>query len=142
MAGAIYNGSAWPTGFSLVPTTDLKDPSLSNGTGSASGNGTHGINDAMKVGVGVGIGVGVPLLAALGAVLFLLSKERKANKQLRQNSGQIGQWGEKTGGNGYVGNEGAQGPWHEMADKDSVAKEMPASATAGRVELFGEGVAR
>lgn len=35
---------------------------------------------------GVGVGVGIPLLIALLAVLFLLKKERKKNKQLRQTA--------------------------------------------------------
>lgn len=118
-----------------------------NGTNSSTtlAAGVNKNNDATKVGIGVGIGVGVPLLAALGAVLFLLSKERRANRELKQITGQGGLLGEKTDGNGYgygyAGNGRGQSHWHEMPD-ETAARELPGSATAGREELFGEGIAR
>lgn len=79
----------------------------------------------------------MPLLAALGAVLFLWSKERRSNRDLRQGLGKV-----EGPGYGYAGNgNGAQKHWHEMPDEEP-AKELPTSATAGRGELFGEGIQR
>jgi hypothetical protein len=43
-----------------------------------------------KFGVGVEIGIGVPLLAALGAVLLLLAREKRSNRELRQHAPKVG----------------------------------------------------
>jgi hypothetical protein len=155
VAGDIYNGSAWAPGFTLVqfadPKTGKTGGSFPTGSALPGKNGTHSAaasscpapknDDATKVGLGVGLGVGVPLLAALGAVLFLWSKERRSNRDLRQGVGQ-GVGKVEGPGYGYAGNgNGGQKHWHEMPDEET-AKELPTSATAGRGELFGEGVQR
>lgn len=154
MAGEIYNGSAWAPGFTLVPVADLQaghtGGSFPTGSALVGGNGTHSAatscptgtsKDTTKIGLGVGLGMGIPLLAALGAVLFLWSRERRANRELRQGVGQ-GPGIFKGPGYGYVGaRDGGQGYWHEMPVEE-VAKEMPASATAGRRELASDGLGR
>ena len=49
----------------------------------------------VAVGAGVGVGIGVPLLAALGAVLFLYVREKRITKELKGQlaAGSGGQYG-------------------------------------------------
>ncbi|KAL8870137.1 MAG: hypothetical protein Q9174_003747 [Haloplaca sp. 1 TL-2023] len=151
----IYNGSAFAPGFTLDRTSasDSSDTTAQDTTTNTSGDGnacpvTDGYTDSCptsssnssevtKVGVGVGVGIGVPLLAALGAALFLLSKEKKRSRELerRAAAGMQPSWGAQRGQGGRrqqtfhempggVGDDGIK----EMAESNTY-REMPANST-------------
>lgn len=63
---------------------------LAPATGCSRGNDTASPNPA-HVDIGVGFGVGIPLLLALGTVVVLLVREKKANRQLWQRLNQSSQ---------------------------------------------------
>lgn len=94
MPALIYNGSAWAPGFTLAPVAALaKQVNASNATAPAvtgdagascsTGTAAPSHNNSTKLGVDVGLGIGIPLLAALGGVLFLLAREKRANRRLQ-----------------------------------------------------------
>ena len=95
MPALIYNGSsAWAPGFTLAPVAALaKQVNASNATAPAvtgdagascsTGTAAPSHNDSTKLGVDVGLGIGIPLLAALGGVLFMLAREKRANRRLQ-----------------------------------------------------------
>lgn len=60
------------TSTGIVPTTPA-----------VAANNADGGHKVAAVGAGVGVGVGVPLLAALGAVLFLYFREKRLTKDLK-----------------------------------------------------------
>jgi hypothetical protein len=77
--------------------------------------------------VGVGLGIGVPLLAALGSVIFLLAREKRANRRMRDYVNQ-------TMGDDHAPLSGFKGPGDgkqtfraEMPDSREV-KELPGSS--------------
>ncbi|KAK3172639.1 hypothetical protein OEA41_005963 [Lepraria neglecta] len=94
MPALIYNGSAWAPGFTLAPVAALaKQVNPSNatvpaptgdaGASCSTGTAAPSHNDSTKLGVDVGLGIGIPLLVALGSVLFLLVREKRANRRLQ-----------------------------------------------------------
>ncbi|KAI4089374.1 MAG: hypothetical protein L6R37_008053, partial [Teloschistes peruensis] len=154
----IYNGSAFASGFTLsqisrstTSTASTATPNAtatnqvvspipnSNDRNENSAPAPAKVSTATKVGVGVGVGVGVPLLAALGATLFLWSRERKRGRELQQRvaagAGQEALWAKAQGGykEGY-GTSGSQRV-HEMPGRlgDDGIKEM--DGAEGRREM-------
>ena len=128
----IYNGSAWAPGFTLAPVSALSNESNSSNDTFPSATDTCTTNpppqssstNKTKLGVSVGLGTGIPLVAALGCLLFLLAREKRANRLLRNYV------------NTTLGNEhplpdfmspvvGKQKFWAEMPGSDSEPKEMP-----------------
>ncbi|KAI4200488.1 MAG: hypothetical protein LQ350_003858 [Teloschistes chrysophthalmus] len=116
--------SATATNQVVSPTPDGNDKKDNSAPASAK------VSTATKVGVGVGVGVGVPLLAALGATLFLWSREKKRGRELQQRAaagaGQETLWAKAQGG--YKEGYGAGGSQrvHEMPGRlgDDGIKEM------------------
>lgn len=148
----IFNGSAFAPGYVLRQTTT----STASATGtkptstSTSGNtcptiGSSAVpcpapssnnGDTTKVGVGVGVGIGVPLLAALAAVLFLLSREKQRSREFQQQATVAGQqfpW-EKPGS--AIGTH--QRSVHEMPGRlgDDGAKEMLGSEGSREMSAY------
>ncbi|KAL8640835.1 MAG: hypothetical protein Q9228_002294 [Teloschistes exilis] len=145
----IYNGSAFASGFTLSQVSRSTTSTASTATPSAtatnqvvsptpnsddrnenSAPAPAKVSTTTKVGVGVGVGVGVPLLAALGATLFLWSKEKKRGRELQQRAaagaGQEPPWAKAQ--EGYKEGYGAGGSQrvHEMPGRlgDDGIKEM------------------
>ena len=136
MPAKIYNGSAWPSGFTVAPVAALsKQATASAGTflsataqaSCPTSSPAPSPNNSAKVGVGVGLGIGVPLLAALGSVIFLLAREKRANRRMRDYVNQ-------TMGDDHAPLSGFKGPGDgkqtfraEMPDSREV-KELPGSS--------------
>ncbi|KAL8957213.1 MAG: hypothetical protein Q9183_006116, partial [Haloplaca sp. 2 TL-2023] len=134
----IYNGSAFAPGFALeriassdAPETDVQDTSgggdacpATDGGADSCPNTSSNNDEVTKLGVGVGLGIGVPLLAAFGTALFLLSKEKKRSREFerRAATGPQPAWGAPGGIK--------QQTFHEMPGGvgDDGIKEMPATA--------------
>ncbi|KAL8648639.1 MAG: hypothetical protein Q9226_005907 [Calogaya cf. arnoldii] len=98
----VMGGSAFVPGYTIAPVAALKAVESSNGSESASdksvsdesasqasGECPASGDDAMKAGLGAGLGIGMPLIAALGTLLFFLLREKRINRELRQNTGVI-----------------------------------------------------
>lgn len=153
---AIYNGSGIAAGYVLTSTTSstssgTASPTNPNGgkatatkevcptAGSArdstacpSPNASSSSSDTAKVGVGVGVRVGVPLLAALAAVLFLWSREKKRNREYQRQAVTPGQPSYGKLPMGYGPSNGMQGGnqvYHEVPGQmgDYGAAEVPGS---------------
>ena len=117
---AIYNGSGFVAGYTLSSSTSTISSStretasatratatvtqnVCTAAGSTQDNTTcpslnpsNKDSDTTKVGVGVGVGIGVPLLAALAAMLFLWSREKKRSREYQRQVAAAGQqppWG-------------------------------------------------
>ena len=77
-------------------------------------------SDKTKIGVGVDLGVGVPPLAAVGGLLFLLLREKRANRHIQQQ---------------HFGQKEVK---HEMGNGDAAGQgqlaEMPAANEVGEME--------
>ncbi|KAI4253154.1 MAG: hypothetical protein LQ352_003864 [Teloschistes flavicans] len=159
----IYNGSAFASGFTLSQISHSTTSAASAATPSATATNqvvcptpdsnhsndsstpaAHKVSPVTKVGVGVGVGVGVPLLAALGATLFLWSREKKRGRDLQQRAAaaaaaQQTLW-EGKAQEGYKAGYGAGGSQrvHEMPGRlgDDGIKEM--DGTEGRREMAAQ----
>ena len=69
------------------PSVDPTQKCANSSTNSVSkppSNSCTSDNKVVAAGAGAGVGVGVPLLAALAGVLYLLRREKRANRQLLQ----------------------------------------------------------
>ena len=90
LPAAIYNGSAWASGFTVTPVQALETksgistPSSTIVNQPSSIHGTLSSLNPTTVGIGVGLGVGIPLLIALSSVSFLLLLERRKSRILTQ----------------------------------------------------------
>lgn len=110
----IYNGSAWASGYTLVPTSALATNATNTtvveagptttATISSSGTPRNDGHEATKVGVGVGLGVGVPLFAALATLWVLLAKEKRKTRLLQDKGA-----GGFSNGYGYPNNDAGRG---------------------------------
>lgn len=164
---AIYNGSGFAAGFALLGSSTASTSSATAAgaatTTTVTGSGTPACpttaggaldnttttcpspeassnkSDTTKVGVGVGVGIGVPLLAALAAVLFLWTREKRRGREYRQQAAAAGSqlpWGKPSVGYG-PGNEvqGVPRGYHEVPGQmgDNGAAQMMGGD--GRKEL-------
>lgn len=90
LPAAIYNGSAWASGFTVAPVQALETRagiSAPSNTVLNQPNSIHRNPSSLKtttVGIAVGLGVGIPLLIALTSVSFLLLLERRKSRDLTQ----------------------------------------------------------
>ena len=67
----------------IGPDESVADRNASQSSGECPASGDY----AMKAGLGAGLGIGLPLIAALGTLLFFLLREKRISRELRQNTG-------------------------------------------------------
>ena len=137
----VQNGTAFAPGFTITPlastmqslatgspTFASADPQLGSScpslSASASAQQCHtDQKKTLAAGLGTGLGIGVPLLAALGGVLFLLSREKRENANLKRNAAAY-----IPHHNGYPEKIAPQGSGlHEMPNNPPRTPELPTS---------------
>ena len=90
LPAAIYNGSAWASGFTVATVQALKTRSGVSTLSSTIVNQPISIDGTLSslnptlVGIRVGLGVGIPFLVALTSVSFLLLLERRKSRNSTQ----------------------------------------------------------